>query len=78
MIISHSTNIVPLDAAQQMLDTKSAARVLSLSHRTLEQWRWLGQGPRYFKVRRQVRYRLSDLIAFLERNPHDPESALAA
>lgn len=35
-----------------------------VSHRTLQQWRWLGQGPRYVKVGGRVVYRLEDVEAF--------------
>jgi hypothetical protein len=36
----------------------------SLSPRTLERWRWLGQGPRYLKVGGRVLYRLEDIEAY--------------
>jgi hypothetical protein len=35
-----------------------------LSTRTLERWRWLGQGPRYVKLGGHVAYRLEDIEAF--------------
>lgn len=47
------------------LDTSDAAEVLGVSPRTLEDWRWRGGGPPFFKLgRRMVRYRLEDLMAF--------------
>jgi len=58
--------------------TKVAARILGMSHRTLEQWRWKGIGPAFILVGRQVRYRMSDLHAYLARNFHDPEARLHA
>ena len=36
----------------------------NVSPRTLERWRWLGQGPRYLKVGGRVAYRLEDIEAF--------------
>ncbi len=36
----------------------------SLSPRTLERWRWIGQGPRFLKVGGRVVYRLADIEAF--------------
>ena len=36
----------------------------SLSHRTLERWRWLGQGPAYLKIGGRVVYRLADVEAY--------------
>ena len=35
-----------------------------ISPRTLERWRWAGQGPRYVKIGGRVVYRLEDIEAF--------------
>jgi predicted DNA-binding transcriptional regulator AlpA len=51
-----------------VLTTVEAAQRLSLSPRTLERLRWEGSGPRYCKIKHSVRYRESDLIAWLDRN----------
>jgi hypothetical protein len=40
------------------------ARRWNVSPRTLERWRWLGQGPSYLKVGGRVLYRLEDVEAF--------------
>ena len=48
------------------VDTSNAAAILGRSPRTLEDWRCTGFGPRFIKVGRGVRYRLSDLAAFLD------------
>jgi predicted DNA-binding transcriptional regulator AlpA len=48
-----------------MLTTRDAARYVSLSPRTLERLRLSGDGPRYCKLRKSVRYRQSDLEAWL-------------
>lgn len=32
-----------------------------LSHRTLERWRWIGEGPPYLKIGGRVVYRLEDI-----------------
>ena len=32
-----------------------------ISPRTLERWRWLGEGPRFLKVSGKVLYRLADI-----------------
>ena len=32
-----------------------------ISHRTLERWRWTGEGPKFLKVGGRVIYRLSDI-----------------
>jgi hypothetical protein len=40
------------------------ARRWKLSPRTLERWRWLGQGPKYLKIGGRVVYRAEDIEAF--------------
>lgn len=39
-----------------------------LSEGTLERWRCEGIGPVYLKIRGQVRYRISDIMAFEEQS----------
>ena len=41
-----------------------AGEVLELSERTLDRYRQIGKGPAYYKFGNQVRYRLTDLIAW--------------
>jgi excisionase family DNA binding protein len=46
-----------------------AARILSVSVRTLQSWRVSGRGPSFVKLGgRAVRYRRADLAAFVEQN----------
>lgn len=40
------------------------ARRWNVSPRTLERWRWLGQGPRFLKIGGRVAYRQEDIEAF--------------
>lgn len=40
-----------------------AAR-LNISPRTLERWRWTGEGPAFLKIGGRVVYRLEDVEAF--------------
>jgi len=54
------------------LDSLEAAEVTHLSIKTLANLRWAGQGPRYYKVRRRILYRLSDLQAWVEQHAVDP------
>lgn len=35
-----------------------------VSPRTLERWRWTGQGPRFLKVGGRVVYRIEDIEAY--------------
>ena len=46
------------------LTQSELARRWCLSPRTLERWRWLGQGPRFLKIGGRVAYRLEDIEAF--------------
>ena len=36
----------------------------NISHRTLERWRWTGEGPQYIKIGGRVVYRLDDVEAY--------------
>jgi predicted site-specific integrase-resolvase len=36
----------------------------NISHRTLERWRWVGEGPQFVKLGGRVVYRLEDVEAF--------------
>ena len=46
------------------LNQVELARRWSLSHRTLERWRWEGRGPQYLKIGGRIVYRLSDIEAY--------------
>ena len=43
--------------------TELAAR-WSISARTLERWRWTGEGPAFLKIGGRVVYRLEDVLAY--------------
>jgi hypothetical protein len=43
------------------LNQLELARRWNVSPRTLERWRWLGQGPAYLKLGGRVSYRLDDI-----------------
>ena len=44
------------------IPTKEAAKILGVSHRTLEKYRVTGEGPPYFKFGRRVLYLEEDVI----------------
>lgn len=46
------------------LNPRDLARRWSLSPRTLERWRWTGDGPPFLKVGGRVAYRLQDIEAW--------------
>ena len=35
-----------------------------ISARTLERWRWVGQGPSYLKIGGSIAYRMEDVLAY--------------
>lgn len=50
-----------------LLDENEAAAFLNIAVQTMRNWRWKVEGPKYVKVgTRLVRYRRSDLAAFVE------------
>ena len=54
--------------ADALLMEAHAARFLSMSDRTLQAWRVRGIGPSYIRVGRSIRYRMSDLLKWIEEN----------
>ena len=51
----------------QTVNEKVAAHILGVSVHTLQNRRYLGQQPKFLKLGRMVRYRLSDLEEYLEQ-----------
>ena len=49
-----------------MLREQEVADFLNLKVATLRRWRWSGDGPCFFKLNGAVRYRRSDLEAYIE------------
>ena len=60
----------------QHLTQKALARRWCLSARTLERWRWLGQGPAFLKLGGRVAYRLEDIEAFEASQTRDKANTL--
>lgn len=71
------TNFASSVASTNLVDERQAAVRLAVSVRTLQQWRVSGGGPRFAKIGRCVRYRASDLEAFVVANlrAHTSEEA---
>lgn len=59
------------------LNQVELSRRWSLSPRTLERWRWLGQGPQYLKIGGRVVYRLDDIEAYEAQQIHVSGDAAA-
>lgn len=60
------------------LTQKHLAARWHISPRTLEQWRWLGKGPRFLKIGSRVLYDEDDVLTFeaaqMCQNTHGPIS----
>lgn len=56
-----------------LLDEKKAAPIVGLSVRTLQQRRYMSLPPKYVRLpgTRSIRYRLSDLLEFIEKGVVD-------
>ena len=52
--------------ATALVNETEAARILSLSVKTLRRWRWAGKPPRFLKIGSAVRYEPAELAAFIE------------
>ena len=50
------------------LDAVEAADFISFTVGTLANWRLIGKGPRFIKIGRTVRYRVVDLLEWMEAN----------
>ena len=59
---------MPDDPKREYLNTRQAAQYLGLSKQQLELWRAKGGGPLYTKLARIVRYKRSDLDAFMAKH----------
>ena len=58
----------------QCLDEREAARLLAHPVRTLQAWRYRGGGPKFVKFSRSVRYRLRDLIEWMDSSTREHTS----
>lgn len=54
----------------EIIPTKTASKIVGLSVSTLTKLRLTGGGPRYLRLGRAIRYRRSDLNAWMEASTH--------
>ena len=62
----------------QYLNPKDAARFTSFTPKALERKRQRGEGPRYSKVGKSIRYALADLRAWVEADRADLDASCTA
>lgn len=58
-----------------VVDDIKASKILKRAVQTLRNDRHLCQGPPYIKLGRSIRYRVSDLMDYLDKHRIDPEAA---
>lgn len=51
---------------EKLINGKQAAEILGLSPRTLANMRIQGDGPEYVKIGTAIRYRISDIYAYID------------
>ena len=69
------STMTPLSALRT---SKEAAAILGVKNGTLEQWRWLGKGPKHIKVGGLVRYSDDALRAYIEAQTRTSSATSAA
>jgi predicted DNA-binding transcriptional regulator AlpA len=52
--------------SKHIVNTEAAAHLLNVSAVTLAKWRVTGEGPRFLKFGRSVKYRISDLEEWIQ------------
>lgn len=63
-----------VEARTLTLSPKEVAECLGIGVATLANWRWAGRGPRYVKVGGRIRYRVSDIMAYLDAQTRNSTS----
>ena len=63
LLVRHPHGVAP-DRTTRHYNQIDLARRWNISPRTLERWRWQGNGPRFLKIGGRVAYRLEDIEAF--------------
>jgi hypothetical protein len=61
----------------RFLKPKETAEILGTTDATLNFWRVVGRGPKFYRHNRSVRYLLSDVTVWATKNCVEPERATA-
>ena len=72
----HRQNTIccPKEITVDLITEEEAASVLGLKKSTLQQCRWLKQPPAYVKMGRFIRYRMADIVAYLDSCVVNPKA----
>ena len=60
---------------EDLLNEHDVARITGMSVASVRRWRLFNRGPKYIKLGAAVRYRPSDLAAWIDSRPASPEAA---
>lgn len=60
------------------LNQNQLAERWGISPKTLERWRWLGQGPKFLKLGGRIAYRLEDVEVFEQQQLRQVTGCAAA
>ena len=58
-----------------LISEREVSELTSTPRGTLSRWRCAGKGPTWFKLERSVRYRLEDVLSFIEKSKRSPVRA---
>jgi hypothetical protein len=64
---------MPLILDEELVHEAEAAKALGVEKSTLGVWRHLGKGPPYVKIEKLVKYRPSDLRAYVKSRVVHPQ-----
>jgi hypothetical protein len=67
-----------MELQDRFVNDVEAAEILSVSPQTLRNFRHLSKGPAYSKRGRMVRYRVVDLLEYMNSGRIDPEAGRQA
>jgi predicted DNA-binding transcriptional regulator AlpA len=62
-----------LQPGDRFLNTDEAAQFLGTTNPTMNYWRTIGNGPKFYRQGRNVRYLLSDLVTWGTARCVDPQ-----
>lgn len=72
--VNHSIHPEHLVSLPLLMDQKSLAAYIGKSTYWCERARWAGEGPRFIKLGRNVRYRADDVMKWIEESTRENTS----
>lgn len=69
-----NTDIQQTVPMPRLLDQRDLAAYLKKSTAWCERARWSGEGPKFIKLGRNVRYKADDVLAWIDENSHSSTS----